>query len=260
MSELQKYLALGRGYLRDGHEIFAEWDAGGDETLVNVRIEGSYEVESDFRQALRYKIKDVLNLPNAGERYHEGRGRVLLEDDVRLVLRFDAEDSYANEDRFYFDDEQVRLVPYDSNDPRLAQRVRLRSEGWHDPDGIAELLARGELRLAGIVDSRLSMREFVRLRADRERDDGAITRKRDSIVLSEKAIGYYRLRIREILEATLEDFGNALADGEIAALYIEAATHTTEGAEFFVEPDAFIQYRLHRNDRVVLLGEAEAWW
>ncbi len=244
MGELAAFLARGVGILGEDREITVRWDAGGDETLVNVAISGDQNTESDFCGALRAKIKDALHLPNAGEHYHDGHGRVVLDEAGRLVLRFHSEDSYLNEEFFSFDDERVLLRSDPQwHQPSPIERAHISCSDWRDPGGVETLLQRAELRLGGILDCELNSRELVHLDIIHG----------DSVVLDDGAVGYYRERIREVLDRSLEFFGDGLVDRkEFAAIYVEAATRSASGAEFFVEPNAFGIYRLHRGDELVL--------
>lgn len=79
-----------RRQLAQGNTITVHWDAGGDSTPVWVEYATPPEGNNDeFEKELRYEIIDKLTLPNAGEEYHTGRGK-LVADESGLFLEFTA--------------------------------------------------------------------------------------------------------------------------------------------------------------------------
>lgn len=66
------------------------WDAGGDSTPVWVEYATTPGGDTDeFEKELRYEVIMKLSLPNAGEEYHTGRGK-LVADESGLFLEFTA--------------------------------------------------------------------------------------------------------------------------------------------------------------------------
>ncbi|WP_028981441.1 hypothetical protein [Sporocytophaga myxococcoides] len=77
--------------LSEGKEIKAEWNAGGDDTCCDVFINGepSYKHQDfDICEVVRLRIIDLLNLPNAGEEYHMGKGTICLNEKEEVGMRF----------------------------------------------------------------------------------------------------------------------------------------------------------------------------
>lgn len=67
------------GWLRGGKSIRAEWDAGGDETIVSISVDGTKLSWNDPSSLwLSDLIADELELPNAGEWFVQGGGTVRL--------------------------------------------------------------------------------------------------------------------------------------------------------------------------------------
>ena len=74
--ELQRVVA----WLGEGKTLTAKWDAGGDETLVSLYVDGkqlSFNSEHFF--AICDVIADQLELPNAGEWFVKGGGTIRRE-------------------------------------------------------------------------------------------------------------------------------------------------------------------------------------
>lgn len=72
----------------EGKKIVVEWDAGGDQTPVWFKIwdKTGKEIEEgrkneDYWMFLRDFIVYELGLPNAGERYHRGKGEISCENE-----------------------------------------------------------------------------------------------------------------------------------------------------------------------------------
>lgn len=79
-----------RNQLAQGNTITVHWDAGGDSTPVWVEYATKPEGDNEeFENELRYEVIDKLTLPNAGEDYHTGRGK-LVADHSGLFLEFTA--------------------------------------------------------------------------------------------------------------------------------------------------------------------------
>lgn len=239
MSDTSAQLAAGVGLLKAGCEIRVEWDAGNDSAVVYTFIDSERDPnqEKDFCEAVSDRIMIDLNLPWAGDHMHEGGGQILLDDQDRMVLRFTSEDVLVNY-HFYFDEDELRLTP----DTETVGRELLQCNGWQDPGGVEPLLRRAELRLVGIMDREFESREIVKLAII----DG------DEVELDEATMSYYRGRIREALERAHELCADRIAAEDVVAVYIEGVTRNVNCAEFFVELDAFLNFRLHRNDTLIL--------
>lgn len=90
---------------KQGRKIVSTWDAGGDQTLCSVFVQNAQgkdelfpETDNKPGQVLVHKIIDELNLPNAGEHYHKGRGEVLLDANQHIVIRFTSKAHIENYD------------------------------------------------------------------------------------------------------------------------------------------------------------------
>ncbi|MEM9980965.1 MAG: hypothetical protein AAF734_00620 [Bacteroidota bacterium] len=72
--------------------IVASWDAGGDQTLCNIRVDNIYNdfyaKDLDVGQALNSAIIDTLSLPNASDDQHVGSGQIGLDPKGAVTLTY----------------------------------------------------------------------------------------------------------------------------------------------------------------------------
>ena len=73
-----------KAWLNDGKALTASWDAGGDEMLVDVLLDGT-RLDWDDLLAVGEAIGWALNLPSAGEYFVKGAGTIFLEDGVVMI-------------------------------------------------------------------------------------------------------------------------------------------------------------------------------
>ncbi|MGD1841074.1 MAG: hypothetical protein ACFB0B_09280 [Thermonemataceae bacterium] len=81
-----------RQTIDEGKVIVASWDAGGDQTLCNIRVDNVYNdfyvKDLDIGQALKDVIIDTLSLPNASEDQHVGDGQVGIDTKGAVTLTY----------------------------------------------------------------------------------------------------------------------------------------------------------------------------
>lgn len=107
MADVKKIKEALEKIYQQGHQVKVTWDAGGDQTLCNVFIElpdGTQKMFPDTSEPkvsylLVYEITDQLNLPNAGEFYHQGKGEIRINttDDIELHFTSKAYDGDTHE-------------------------------------------------------------------------------------------------------------------------------------------------------------------
>jgi hypothetical protein len=96
--EQEKVKQFVRQIQEEGKSIIAEWDAGGDQTMIwcNVLDEEGNEIEVEeawktYLDTIDNYIVFELNLPNAGETYHRGKGKIVYKDDEVSII-YDAKE------------------------------------------------------------------------------------------------------------------------------------------------------------------------
>ena len=72
--------------LKSGKQITVDWDCGGDEAIMSLYQDGK-EIpwDSEFGGQLRLYLGNFLNLPDVGEFHLEGKGQLILENDLILL-------------------------------------------------------------------------------------------------------------------------------------------------------------------------------
>ncbi|MDJ1470392.1 hypothetical protein [Xanthocytophaga flava] len=83
--------------LSSGEPIPVDWNAGGDETLCNVKVGDSYNYKKDgvnIGWELGDLIAQILELPNAGEYFNNGHGRIEIDQNGQIVLHYSARAYY----------------------------------------------------------------------------------------------------------------------------------------------------------------------
>ena len=81
-----------------------EWDAGGDQTLVNFRTKDGY-VDFDCSIAFRDYLRDYFELPNAGEYYNKGGGVLIIEGQL-LVFEYDEYAYFEKDELLYIEEHE----------------------------------------------------------------------------------------------------------------------------------------------------------
>jgi len=73
--------------LLEGNEVTVRWDCGGDEAFAYLAINGEeLKFGDELGEAMDYFIIEKLDLPDAGEFYLKGVGRVFIEEERRIVI------------------------------------------------------------------------------------------------------------------------------------------------------------------------------
>lgn len=91
--------------LNNKQDILIRWDAGGDECLVYIFVDGEMlDSEDEFCTGLRRVAIQQLQLHSAGEPHLEGEGRLYIEEDA-VVLKYS---SICYEEEW--DDEQYKWI------------------------------------------------------------------------------------------------------------------------------------------------------
>ncbi|WP_314004487.1 hypothetical protein [Xanthocytophaga flava] len=83
--------------LSAGKPIPVDWNAGGDETICNVQIGEAYDYKKDgvnIGWELGDLIAQVLELPNAGEYFNNGKGHIEVDQKGQVVLHYSARAYY----------------------------------------------------------------------------------------------------------------------------------------------------------------------
>lgn len=72
--------------LHEGKEVTVTWDCGGDEAFAYPAIDGKeLGYENEFSCELADYIIEKLNLPDAGEFYLKGGGRIFIEANTIVI-------------------------------------------------------------------------------------------------------------------------------------------------------------------------------
>lgn len=133
--------------LSSGEPIPVDWNAGGDETLCSVKVGDSYNYKKDgvnIGWELGDLIAQVLELPNAGEYFNNGHGRIEVNQNGQVVLHYSARAYYYDyEESDWVDGEpaenvsSTEWIPVD--DPFLLNqylhRVNINFSVWMHVEG-----------------------------------------------------------------------------------------------------------------------------
>jgi len=234
--------------------VFAEWDAGGDSTpcraYPNPGEEDYWKSEDrPYYEELGDRIVDALRLPNAGERYHAGRGEIFLGKKNEIFLRFTSREYEFASD---FDIEDNRLLrwenTYHSGRPVTNRESQFtRTHVFEKPFDIGNILHRAELQLTGEMDLAGNKQANVILRMING----------DEVVLSQEAEAFYKKKILEVLaesESLLrgrkKDSGGLFISGELEA---DGSVH------FLLDTRAYDVLNLHSADIVSLSNIKDPW-
>lgn len=183
MQKLKKQI---KKYLQNpDYQIFADWDAGGDQTPCNIRIfkngqEQKYDTYSDFHEDLRWQIIMTLDLPNAGETYHKGKGEIKLGENDAIIIAFSAKASQA----FYESEEAYEKAIKEIVFPRGIEVQ------YEDPFRFKPYLHRIQIEVTGDASEDGYINVYPRLRVIHG----------DEIPFTDAAKKYYQKKLEKVLQ------------------------------------------------------------
>jgi hypothetical protein len=140
-----------RQYLQAGFSIHAQWDAGGDECLCNVWITDPKQKQienSEVCNKLHHLVVDELDLPSAGEVFHNGGGSIEINEKNQVFIRFSAKYGYYADD-YYWDEEDETMLENESKGDISEIIVKQIVE---DSLGLRRHLHRADISLIGKIN------------------------------------------------------------------------------------------------------------
>lgn len=203
--------------LSAGKVIRATWDAGGDQTLCSVLIDGEY---ADQWDVLAESIVEKLSLPNASENYHKGEGEIQLNDEGEIVLHFDSrEHTYGKEET-----ETVALLV-------------------EDPENLRSYLHKCEIELNGRweLDGKVEGYLFIE------------TLYGDEVKIDDSRTGFYTQIVESLLQKIIqESIPMNDAEQELSMIWLQGKL-TKEPIVYFQVNKSYDQVLYHTKEQVVLL-------
>jgi len=238
--------------LAAGGELHAEWDAGGDNTLVGLyRYDASGErYDFDFAQSealdvVRSALIDTLDLPNASEaHFHQGQAIVAVSDDGLPVAQVtscdrDPDNKYWFESYF---NPAPRLQLSSGGSPLRRNLETADAADVIERTVIAQhaaesVLHRADVTLVGEMDRELRIRSDVIIDVQQG----------DDVELGDKTLDYYRDLITEVLTDCVDRFD---ADPTPVGIYVEAQLQPGTSARFMVITDGYRILRVFDDTHV----------
>ena len=241
-------------YAQRGQQLIVEWDAGGDETLMWVRDPDSRPGEQKIlkfpplEEALDL-ICHELQLPNAGEHFHQGRGELLLDENREAFIQFNSRD-YCLVGNYHWDEENVE----DGSDPRAGRMMYWHYEGERpiesgqymrevdiEPDHRVEsILHRAEVALCGEMDQNGNQNAQIWI----EVING------DKVELPEEVRRYYLEKVADVLEDC-----RSLFDGTSPSpvgVYVEGRLRDEPRVRFQILTTAYHTLNIYNAARLAL--------
>lgn len=233
----QKIKELLKELQSEGKEILTKWDAGGDETLVYLRLEGQNEVNEkleEISEALEDIIIDTLELPNAGEYFHNGDGKISLNDQGEIVLNYTSKElCYEN-----YTWEDGKLVEEDNQ----IESHHLPAMQLDDPFDMAAELHRLEFMLEGEMDPEFNIQTSMNIN----------TIQGDEFILSEEMKSFYQSQIQAVLEEQIP--GLKSEEKKITSLQIEGQLQPNHSVQFRITKNAIAILSIHNDKRILLIS------
>ena len=93
--------------LSQGKQVTLSWDCGGDETIIEIAIDGK-EVNNPLMEVTYDEVADKLELPNVGEWFVKGSGKLLLQKG-KVVIEHESIGSGLDYENCEFDDDGMPL-------------------------------------------------------------------------------------------------------------------------------------------------------
>jgi len=222
MSDKEVKENLKKLLVNEKDKLLVRWDCGGDQSPCwfeshQDKREGNEEFD-DMGHRLIYRMMDVLELPNAGERYHKGSGGIRLNEKNQIVLLFDAKEH-----------------TYDyKKDGKLIE--------LEDPANLRSLLHRTNI--------------FIRTELNKEKKTQACIDiniiEGDEITIEEEKKKYYINFINDLAkkQAEIQD-KNKKENEEWESIYIDA--NLTEEKETYFDIEVEVNFNTYFNQEEVVL-------
>lgn len=247
--------ALIDDYEGRGEQLLVCWNAGGDNTLIwcSRRLPGGelVRVEEVHLKVLEQLCDDVietLDLPNAGDFYHVGRGRVSVDELGAVKLEVNSREYRMAENYDWLEGSDSmsahRLCRW--TDSGLSDAVS--GSGWIElpvehHHSVESVFHRAEMRLIGELDASYRYATHI---------DIAIING-DEVSLSAEAHDHYELLILEALDACKPYLEQT---PEPCGLHLEALLEPGSVVRFRVVDEAFATFRVYNHETVVLSTQA----
>lgn len=210
--------------ISSGHKIRFKWDAGGDQTICYFEEGDGDFLKKEYAASLNERVIVELNLPGAGEHYHEGGGEIFMTAEGAVAIRFS-----GNEFTYSWDEK-------DLPDSREATVLA------EDRGKLRRFLSRSQIMLNLIYDWQGKWEISLNTRIE----------EGDAPYLNEEAKQYYESILHPIAAPYLKRFGPK--EEYILGGRIELIMEIKETDESPVDVCPEFQIiHLHQNKEVILI-------
>lgn len=227
-----------RKLILDGQKISAWWDTGGDDTPVGIFVkDNEFEFNSDIREVfdyLRMKIIDSLELPGAGQYYHEGEGKIYLNEEESVILQFSSKEHGYD---IWGEEDEIE----EKDDREEAQNRVLKTIYIDDYFGITKHLYRLEINLEGEFDE-----DFNKLTA---LDVNVING--DNFDFNDEIQNYYRSQVNTVLDNLILEFKQK--NLKFVGIHIEGILQPDHSVKFQLTADNSGILQIHNEEKVLLI-------
>jgi len=238
-------------YVGRGEQLLVCWNAGGDDTLIwcsrrrsdgeLVKVEG---VDSEVLERLCDDVIQTLSLPNAGDHYHVGQGRVSLDPQGAVILEVTSREYCMANDYDWLEGGDSlsahRLCRWTDSglSDALTGRgwIELPVEHHHSTESIFH---RAEVRLIGELDANYHYTTHIEV----------VVVNGDEVSLTPEVHDHYEVLILEALGECERYFKQT---SEPNGLHLEALLEPGSFVRFRVVDDAFEMFRIYQQETVTL--------
>lgn len=149
-------------FQKQGLAITAEWNAGGDECICEVKIGDKEDIMYQNLSICDYLTELViqrLQLPEVGEVFHHGNGVIKLDDKGRVVIQFNAKYGHYYGEGYYYDNETGHYQEIEETLATIQRR-----EFVKDPLNLRNVLHRADIHLVGRINRNQEVESSIEIK------------------------------------------------------------------------------------------------
>lgn len=218
-------------------KLLARWDAGGDEQFCYVFPEGTkaFETKGILGEAFEYlaqSIIDTLDLPDAGEYYHNGEGIIRLGHKKSIGLVFTSKEVASTYEEAYYSETEPLATPIPKK--KIYQ--------LDDPFNLAEYMQRLSLNIGGYTGQDWTPNAYSHLNVING----------DQLPNHQEIEMHYRLKMIDIIQEFIPP---------IKKFNQEMTRHEIQGIDVGgnLNPDFSIEFEIHTSLYTIVVEHNNTW-
>lgn len=229
-----------------GIKLLVKWDAGGDQTPIWFELKGTDDTNSldvgDLYTSFSSDIKNILNLPNASERYHKGEGYIFLNENNSVVLEFTSKEYMTENTDYDWDEDANEMMIWEDFGQSSLDNYptkTLEPLPLEDNFDITPHLNRLEIKLLGEFDAAFKSRTWLNININYG----------DEIDLQNQVEDFYNQITKKVLDKLMEQY----SEKDFVGIYIEGILQPDHSVRFKLVENAYDILSIYNDSQIVLI-------